>query len=214
MSEDTPPPHAEQNPQEASDARAFPTPTGSSASYGFAEIVSTVGPYVVDVAAYLGAAALGGIVGNRADAGTVAAVRRMFQAVRDRWRERSTDPAAPLTREEAIEAATAAVLSQSLSFPSSDDLRAIQQPDGSWRIVFHEDSRPALTVTVPAGDPGSAMIVVVVNSAAELGSGPYTDVLAAQSPTLPDREAPGHRSSIRDAIKNWLRRLRSRPRGR
>lgn len=168
MSEDTPPPHAEQNPQEASDARAFPTPTGPSASYGFAEIVSTVGPYVVDVAAYLGAAALGGIVGNRADAGTVAAVRRMFQAVRDRWRERSTDPAAPLTREEAIEAATAAVLSQSLPVPASTDLRATRRPDGSWEITFYEDSaNPVMVVTVPPGDLGRATIVVRVDSTYE-----------------------------------------------
>ncbi|TNY37479.1 hypothetical protein [Thermomonospora catenispora] len=181
-------------------------PDGSRVHVPVTDMVSNV----VEAAACLGAAALGRVIGNRADAGAVAAVRRMFENVRQRWRERSTDPAAPLSCEEAVEAARAAVLSQALSI-SCDDLRATRQPDGSWRVVFYENLHPAVTVTVPAGDPGRASIVVVVAPAPGPGFGPHVD---GPMDPLPGSVGSGGGTPRRGRIGDRLRRAWRRLRGR
>ena len=170
LSEDTPP-HGtgpRPSPEPPPDSRLADPFLKDEGDFRARGSVSVMVPYMVEVATYLGAAALGGIIGNRADAGTVATVQRMFKAIRDRRQERNTDDNAPLTREEAIEAATAAVLSQSLPVPASTDLRATRRPDGSWEITFYEDfANPVMVVTVPPGDLGRATIVVRVDSTYE-----------------------------------------------
>jgi len=181
MNEDTPPSNTEPRPSPEPPPKAafeghlddldhspYPVAGPPVAAYRDSLLVT----YLVDVATYLGAAALGGIIGNRADAGTVAAVRRMFKTVRKRWKKRNTGPNTPLTWEEAIEAARAAVLTQPLPAPSATDLRATRQPDGSWRIVFYEDSHPAVTVTVPAGDPARATILIQADATYGADSNP------------------------------------------
>ncbi|TNY37477.1 hypothetical protein [Thermomonospora catenispora] len=173
---------------------------------------------MVEVATYLGAAALGGIIGNRADAGTVATVQRMFKAIRDRRQERNTDDNAPLTREEAIEAATAAVLSQSLPVPASTDLRATRRPDGSWEITFYEDSaNPVMVVTVPratsAGPRSSSGWTAPTSTATGRTQARSRHAHKAGSPAPGGRGHPARAPSAQDAIENSAQTVAG-PRGR
>jgi hypothetical protein len=121
---------------------------------------------LVQVATYLGTAALGGIIGNRADAGMVATAQGMFRAVRDRWRRRASADDAALSEDEATDAAKAAAITQAYA-PETIRVRASRQNVyGSWiielaaRPVDRRDTE-LLRVSVPPGDPANATIFII-----------------------------------------------------
>jgi hypothetical protein len=111
---------------------------------------------VVQVASYLGTAAVGGIVGNRADAVLTAAARKIFK----RLAARKSRPS--LSMEEAIEAAQAAAISQGLS-PHADLAEARQDAGGAWHVLL-VGTHPMsfLRVRIPDGDLTTATIVITV----------------------------------------------------
>ncbi|WBB75637.1 hypothetical protein O7602_09090 [Micromonospora sp. WMMD1128] len=117
---------------------------------------------VVEVAKFLGAAAAGGVVGNRIDAGVVATARRMFRLVTERWRRRAPSADAPLTVEEAVEAARAAVIAA--GYHPSRTLSTERATKGSWIVYLHtreKDTSVRLRVWVPPGPPDCATILIV-----------------------------------------------------
>ncbi|MFF5262509.1 hypothetical protein ACFY4C_26530 [Actinomadura viridis] len=115
---------------------------------------------VIEVASYLGAAGLGGIIGNRTDSVAVRAASRLFQSVRDRWQSRGEGTDGPLSEEEAVDAAIAAALAHDYRLEALRVAGAEQRPDGSWRVSL---TAPLLTlrVRVPAGDPADATILII-----------------------------------------------------
>jgi hypothetical protein len=114
----------------------------------------------VEVATYLGAAGIGGIIGNRADSVVVRTTSRLFQSVRDRWQSRGADTDGPLSEEEAVDAAIAAALARDYHLESLRVTRAEQRPDGSWRVSLAAP-RLTLRVMVPTGDPADATILII-----------------------------------------------------
>ena len=98
--------------------------------------------FLVEVAKYIGTAALVGIIGARADKITTAAITRVFQSVRDRWRQHNKRQHA-LTQAEAVDAAAAAALAQGY-YPPFIVVDAEARPDNSWSIllVAHEPCAP------------------------------------------------------------------------
>ncbi|SEG91761.1 hypothetical protein SAMN04489712_13043 [Thermomonospora echinospora] len=114
----------------------------------------------IEVATYLGAAGIGGIIGNRTDSVVVRAASRLFQSVRDRWQSRGADTDGPLSEEEAVDAAIAAALAHDYRLESLRVASTEQRSDGSWRVSL---TAPHLTlrVLVPAGDPADATILII-----------------------------------------------------
>lgn len=113
----------------------------------------------VEVAGYLAAAGIGGVIGNRADS----AVVQLFTSVRDRWRNRGagTDDA-PLHEDEATDAATAAALTLGYDPESLNVQAAEHQADGSWRLTLLTPTAE-LHVRVPPGDPTNATILILAH---------------------------------------------------
>jgi hypothetical protein len=121
---------------------------------------------IVEVASYLGAGALGGIVGNRADAALVTTVRAAFQSVRTRWLARTSTDDAPLAEDEASDAAKAAAIARKYEPATLTVTSAHQQPDGSWIVHLdtsdpHNQQRQSLRAHVPPGDPAHATILII-----------------------------------------------------
>lgn len=114
----------------------------------------------VEVATYLGAAGIGGIIGNRADSVVARTVSRLFQSVRDRWQSRGADSDGPLSEEEAVDAAIAAALARDHPLESLRVASAEQGSDGSWRVSLAAP-RLTLRVLVPTGDPADATILII-----------------------------------------------------
>jgi hypothetical protein len=111
----------------------------------------------VNLAGYLGAAAIGGVIGNRTDA----QVQRLVHEVHQRWRARRPGPHDPLARDEAVEVAAAAATTQDF-----DDLELVsahlRSDTGSWEVRLRSGD-DTLTVGVPPGDPSRARIVIRVS---------------------------------------------------
>ncbi len=130
---------------------------------------------LVHVASYLGTAAVGGVIGNRADAALTAVTRRvlrrhrqagrLFGAVRDRWQYRQTSApvpgpattAAPLIEQEAVDAALAAAMADGWSWARV--VHTGLRTDGVWRVNLFADTE-ILTVFIPPGDPARATIKI------------------------------------------------------
>lgn len=111
----------------------------------------------VNLAGYLGSAAIGGVIGNRADAQVV----RIVQGVHERWRARRPGPRDPLTRDEAVEVARAAVTAE--GYENCELLGAVAWADsGSW-VVRMSAGAETLTVAVPPGDPSRARVVIRIS---------------------------------------------------
>ncbi|MBC6456595.1 hypothetical protein [Actinomadura sp. HBU206391] len=112
----------------------------------------------VEVATYLGAAGIGGIIGNRADSVVTRTASRLFQSVRDRWQSRGAD--GHLSEEEAVDAAIAAALAHDYHLESLRVTSAEERSDGSWRVSL---AAPGLTlrVLVPTGDLAEATILII-----------------------------------------------------
>lgn len=114
----------------------------------------------VQVATYLGAAGIGGIVGNRADSAVVRTASRLFQSIRDRWRHRGGDVGEPLGEDEAVDAAIAAAIALDYSLESLRVTGTDRRPDGSWRVTLAAPDGE-LRALVPAGDPAEATILII-----------------------------------------------------
>ncbi|MEU6038650.1 hypothetical protein ABZ801_24895 [Actinomadura sp. NPDC047616] len=111
----------------------------------------------MEVATYLVATGLGGVIGNRSDA----PAKRLFEAVVERWRRDQRREA--LTIDEAVDAAKAAIYAaQRRGIPRTVDvISARRRRNGSWTVRLRvEDSRRRLPVAVviPEGDPANAKI--------------------------------------------------------
>lgn len=129
---------------------------------------------IVEVASYIGTAALGGVIGNRGDAIVMAGVKRLrrrrirrrvrvlFGSTHDRWRERTSAADTPLTEREAVDAAKAAALTRGYAETALDLVHACQRTDNSW-IVYLSTGKIGedLRAHVPAGDPASAKILII-----------------------------------------------------
>ncbi|MBB5067186.1 hypothetical protein [Saccharopolyspora gloriosae] len=150
------------------DEDAPPAPARGDMPYGGAPgaLVDYV-EYVVQVASYVGAAGLGGVIGNRADASTVAAAKALFRSATSRWHRRREDAAdAALTEQEARDIARGAALT--MHWVGEDSLLEVVESERhgqSWTVrLRHRRSGGAaeiLHVTVGSGDPGQARIIVV-----------------------------------------------------
>ncbi len=129
---------------------------------------------IVQVASYIGTAALGGVIGNRADASVMAGVKRLrrkrirrrvrvlFGSTHDRWRERASAADTPLTEREAVDAARAAALTRGYAETALDLVHADQRTDNSWVIYLSTGKiGEDLRAYVPAGDPASAKILII-----------------------------------------------------
>ncbi|WP_067826080.1 hypothetical protein [Actinomadura kijaniata] len=124
---------------------------------------------IVQVASYFLATGLGGIIGNRADAGAVA----LFKTVHQRWRTRtSQEPEEPdrqpLTREEAIDLAKAAAQMYGYSPEDMHPEKILYGPeDGSWFITLRAMTLNGrcsrqVGVRVPSGDPLRAVVYLQI----------------------------------------------------
>lgn len=124
---------------------------------------------LVSLGSYLGAAAIGGIVGNRADQSLVAIAVRMFRSVHYRWHLRRVDDSSreasdrqnrdALTKHEAVDAARAAAYI--LGYSPSEIRRYTAQlnNDDSWSVVLFARGEE-LRARVPSGDPAKATILI------------------------------------------------------
>jgi hypothetical protein len=156
------------NPEDSADARQWlnahkPTPSARppSRNAAYPEIVHTI----VEVASYLGAAGLGGIVGNRTDAMFVDAARHLFSSVHDRWIRRAASRDAGLSEDEAVDAAKAAAIALEYEPMTLAVISAIQGDDKSWLVMLRARRKSvgyyeSLRARIPAGDPSSATILI------------------------------------------------------
>jgi hypothetical protein len=150
------------NPDDTAEAEQWwreNQPPEFSGGGGFGGLV----PTVIHVASYIGAAGLGGIVGNRADAAFVAAAK-LFRSVCDHWRKRGSTNDSALSEEEAIDAAIAAAMALGYEPLSLKAVSAIQDADNSWLVKLegrrYQEHSEFLRARVPAGDPSGTTILV------------------------------------------------------
>lgn len=115
------------------------------------------------IGTYVGAAAAGGIIGNRADAGIAGAVRRMLRSVRGRRPGRS-GRAAPVTEEQAVELALAEVVRTGYAEQTISHLDVVREP-GCWivmvRAVHVTGGLDAMRVRVPFEAAAAPSVLVV-----------------------------------------------------
>jgi hypothetical protein len=125
---------------------------------------------VVYVASFLGVAIVGGIIGNRADAGLVAATKRalragrLFRSVRARWSAHAKSEDSVLHADEAEDAAVAAAFAGGWPTAGLRVLGSRQENDGTWIVYLEIAPSPhqteCLRVRVPSGDPARATILI------------------------------------------------------
>ncbi|GLW62756.1 hypothetical protein Arub01_10000 [Actinomadura rubrobrunea] len=142
---------------------SLPHPERSAPAFARPEVLEIA----VHAASYLGVAALGGIIGNRADA----AVVELFRSVHRRWRRRTggDDRNASLDRDEAVDAAKAAVLAHGYEADGVRVQQAEQDANGDWTVVLagaprHGAMPEHVRVRVPKGDPAEATILIMSRS--------------------------------------------------
>ncbi|CAL9614646.1 hypothetical protein SUDANB176_05701 [Streptomyces sp. enrichment culture] len=140
---------------------ALPAPEEAPAGADRSSLPAVVDT-VVNLAGYAGAAAIGGVIGNRADA----AVRALVASARERWSRRHAAPDAPLSEEEAVEVAKAAAAAHGFA---EDALRfdgaELREDSGSWvvRLGSGGEHGETLTAVVPPGDPQRARVLIRVS---------------------------------------------------
>lgn len=125
-----------------------------------ADMVETI----VQVASYALAAGVGGVIGNRSDAGAVALFRATFR----KWRLRTSgssqgDGDPPLVEEEAIALAKAAACQHGYDPDRLEVAEAREDPDGTWVISLRP--RPYgdwLRVRVPSGNPLEVTVLIEI----------------------------------------------------
>lgn len=121
--------------------------------------------HIADAATYVSLAALGGVIGNRADAGTVATARGLLRSVVSRWRKRQPAPTDDvLLEDEAQDIAYAAALT--LEYVVEEDRLSVQynKRDGDRWLVRLRYRQPdgesdSLIAFVDAGDPSQAKVM-------------------------------------------------------
>lgn len=115
------------------------------------------------IGTYVGAAAAGGIIGNRADAGIIGALKRMLRSVRERRHGRS-GRAAPLTEERAVELARAEVVRTGHA-EHTITLLGIQREPDCWivmlRAVHVTGALDGMRVRVPFDTAAVPSVLVV-----------------------------------------------------
>jgi len=130
--------------------------------------------HVVEVASYIGTAGLGGVIGARADAALMTAVKRLhrrrnrrkrqagwlFRRTHDRWQRRAAQANDPLSKGEAVDAARAAALTRGYALADLAIAGTQQESDGSWRVMLTA-AGDNLRVLVPPGDPSHAKILIM-----------------------------------------------------
>jgi hypothetical protein len=164
-----PPPTSPYGPASTYGPAPGPNDGAQQPGFGYPGQGSTAIPDVVDhamhIGTYLGAAAAGGIVGNRADAGLVAAMKRMIGALRGRLpggRTRFIPP--PVSREQAIEHACHAVAVQGYMGSSLITL-STDQEDDCWlihcRALHPSRGEDWIRVRVPFNDPATSTVLIM-----------------------------------------------------
>jgi hypothetical protein len=141
-----------------SDIPAQPPPPEEPLTPHDRSALPTVMEVVVNLAAYVGTAAIGGVIGNRADAH----VQRMVEGARERWRARRGAPDTSLTQAEAIEVVQAAAAVHGYDPDGAELLSVERRDDGTWLVRLGVDGE-TLTAIVPPGDPGRARVVIRVS---------------------------------------------------
>ncbi|WUH98182.1 hypothetical protein OHR68_32480 [Spirillospora sp. NBC_00431] len=118
---------------------------------------------IVQVASYALAAGVGGVIGNRSDAGAVALFRATFR----KWRLRTSGSSRgegdepPLVQEEAVALAKAAACQHGYDPDRLELTEANQGSDGTWVIFLRP--RPYgdwLRVRVPSGNPLEVTVLI------------------------------------------------------
>lgn len=124
--------------------------------------------FLIEVASYVGAAAAGGVIGNRVDALTVAVAREIFRTVCKRWydrtastRESDDSEQTPLTQSEATDAAKAAASILGYDVRALVHQTALPHADGGWVVVLRAPDGYSLRARVPAGNPAKATILLI-----------------------------------------------------
>jgi hypothetical protein len=122
-------------------------------------------PLIFHAATYLGAAGLGGIVGNRADAVVVDSVKHLFRSVHDQWNKRASSDQEALSREEAVDVVKAAALAHGYEPATFILILARQDEHQSWFIELvarlkTSDSHELLRARILPGDPAKSNIVI------------------------------------------------------
>jgi hypothetical protein len=128
---------------------------------------------LIQVASYLGAAGVGGVISNRADALFTATARYLFRRVDERWHRHARTPTDRLTKEEAVDAARASAMVRGylwwewvLKVQSTT-----QNTDHSWTVILNascqaNECRENLSINVPTGDPCNATIFLIDSATA------------------------------------------------
>jgi hypothetical protein len=106
----------------------------------------------------MSAAAVGGVLGNRADAAVVA----LLDSVRHSRRRRRAARQDALTRAEAVDVAVAAAGTIPERIPGEPVVVAVEQRDGAWAVTLKAD-RVNIAIDIPPGDPDTAQIVIRVS---------------------------------------------------
>jgi hypothetical protein len=120
----------------------------------------------INVAAYVGSAGIGGILGGRTDAIFVATAKALFRSVHERWLKRSADNnETSLSEDEATDAAKAAAIAIDYNPASIRVVSAVQREDRSWsvKLVASRQDIPGtehLRASVPGDDPARATILI------------------------------------------------------
>ncbi|MES9539919.1 hypothetical protein [Actinomadura sp. NPDC000600] len=137
-----------------------PAPPGPADGIDAARSAPEFLEHALHLVTYITAAAVGGIIGNRADAGLVGAVRRMFRALRERFGR-----AAPVTEERAFELARAEVVRTGHA-EHTITLLGIERESGCWlvhvRALHATGAMDRMRVRVPF-DAAAAPSVLVVD---------------------------------------------------
>ena len=147
-------------PESAAPEPVVPEPTGTVPEHTDCPHATPIMELAVQAATYLGAAGIGGIIGNRADSAVVRTTTRLFQSVQDRWRNRGAGTDAPLNEEEAVDIAIAAAIALEYGLEALRVTGTDQRPDGSWSVTLAAPD-VALRALVPAGDPAEATILII-----------------------------------------------------
>jgi hypothetical protein len=137
------------------------SPPGQPPPMGLPDMVD----HAVHIGTYVGAAAAGGVIGNRTDAGLVAGVRRVLRPVRRWWRRRGRRrDRSRLTEEQAVESARALVAGRGYA-AGSFSVQRVERVTDCWTIFCAADHLTAgndrLRIRVPFAESARPSILIV-----------------------------------------------------
>ncbi|MFB4309209.1 hypothetical protein [Actinomadura sp. GTD37] len=136
---------------------------GSPAPQGWAGSAPDLIDHALHVGAYVGAAAAGGIIGNRADAGFAGAVKRTLRSVRARWRG-LFGRSRRVPEDHAVEVARTEVVSRGYG-EQTIMLLAAERESGCWIVTLsavHATGTPdRLRVRIPFDSAAAPSVLVI-----------------------------------------------------